>query len=168
MSMTTLEPAGPERRAVSAAEIMIAVMIVGVVIVPLMTLLVQERTTTVRGQLSFMAYLAAREEIGDIRFRMAAGIDPGSLAHDWTPLKDSTFKRLSDAMTGGDPGIKYETPQERIETKVAFQADAGGLKVGKLSVRYAKETGISVRGSGEEGALDFAFGVRKPGPVTCP
>lgn len=152
-------------KGISAAEIMIAVMIVSAVIVPLVGLLVQERTATVRGHLSFMAYLAAREEIGDIRFRLAAGIAPEALAHDWTALADSSFRRLSDAMTGGDPGIRYQPSQARIETKVAFEQDAGGLKIGKLSVRYGKETGINASG---DGALDFSFGVRKPGPVSCP
>lgn len=167
MSMTLLEPARL-RRGISAAEIMVAVMIMGVVIVPLLTLLVQERTTTVRGHLSYLAYLAAREEVGDLRFRLAAGVDPGALAHPWTALTGPTFKRLSDASTGGDPGLKYEPSQERIETKVAFADDVDGLKIGKLSVRYAKDTGVNVRGSGDEGAIEFSFGVRKPGPVTCP
>lgn len=156
------------RKGVSAAEIMIAVMIVSAVIVPLVGLLVQERTTTVRGHLSFLAYLAAREEVGDIRFRLAAGVDPQALAHDWTPLKDSSFRRLSDAMVGGDPGIRYQAAQARIETRVTFEPDAGGLKIGKLAVRYGKETGVAFRGSGDDGSLDFSFGVRKPGPVSCP
>lgn len=147
---------------------MVAVFVMAVVIVPLLGLLAQERTTTVRGHLSFLGYLAAREEIGDIRFRLAAGIDPASLAHDWTALKDASFKRLSDALVGADPGLKYEPGQERIETKVAFQEDVAGLKVGKLSVRYGKDTGLTARGSSDESALDFSFGVRKPGPVSCP
>jgi hypothetical protein len=154
------------RRGVTAAEIMISVMICGVVIVPLITLLVQERTTTVRGHLSFMAYLAAREEVGDIRFRLAAGVDPTTLAHPWTALKDSSFKRLQDALQGGDPGLKYEAAQERIETRVEFQPDAGGLKIGKLSVRYAKDTRLQAKGE-DAGNIDFSFGVRKPGPVEC-
>ena len=146
---------------------MIAVIICAAVLVPLMTLLVQERTTTVRGNLSFLAYLAAREEIGDIRFRLAAGVDTASLAHEWTALKDSTFTRLKDAMTGADPGLKYDPSQERIETKIEFKTDVGGLKVGKLTVRYAKDTGLQL-GAGDNGGIEFSFGVRKPGPVVCP
>jgi hypothetical protein len=154
------------KRGVSAVEVMVACVIAAIVIVPLLTLLFQERTTTVRGHLYFLAYLAAREEIGDIRFRLAAG-DGDNLGHGWTPLTGPTFKRLTAASIGGDPGLQYEESQARIETKVDFAADAGGMKIGKLSVRYAKSAGVAV-GGGEEGAIVFSFSARKPGPVSCP
>lgn len=153
------------RRGVSAVEVMIAAFVAAIVIVPLLTLLFQERTTTVRGHLYFLAYLAAREEIGDIRFRLAAGVAVEE--HDWTALTGPTFDRLKGATQGSDPGLKYEEGQARIETKLSFGADAGGMKIGKLSVRYAKSAGVAV-GGGEEGAINFSFGARKPGPVTCP
>lgn len=147
------------RRGVSAVEIMVTVLIMALVLVPLLTLLFQERTTTVRGHLYFLAYLAAREEIGDIRFRLAAGEKPEALAHPWTALKGATFERLKAVTAGGDPGLKYEEQQQRIETKVDWSDDAGGMKVGTLSARYAR---------GEEGAIKLSFSARKPGPVSCP
>jgi len=153
------------RRAFSATEVMVAVVICVVVLVPLLGLLVQERTTTVRGTLSFLGYLAAREEVGDIRFRLAAGVDPASVAHGWTPLKDSTFARLRDATVGPDPGLTYDPAQQRIETKVELASDVGSLLVGKLSVRYAKDAAVAV---GDPGNVEFSFGMRRPGPVTSP
>lgn len=147
------------RRGFSAVEVMVAVIITALVLVPLLTLLFQERTTTVRGHLYFLAYLAAREEVGDIRFRLAAGEKPEALTHGLTPLKGATFERLKAVTVGGDPGLKYEEPQERIETKVDWEPDAGGMKIGTLSVKYAK---------GDEGALKISFSARRPGPVSCP
>lgn len=155
------------RRGVSAVEILIAVLVTAVVMIPLLTLLFQERTTTVRGHLYFLAYLAAREEIGDIRFRLAAGEAPDVLEHIWKSLEGPTFARLTKSMVGGNPGLVYEKEQARIETQVKWGPDAGGMKIGTLSVRYAKDAGIAI-GGGEEGAIKFSFGARKPGPVTCP
>ena len=144
----------------SLSEALVALAVCAVVGVPLLTLLVQERTTTVRGHLSYMAYLAAREEVGDIRFRLAAGVDPANLAHAWVPLKNGTFDRLRGVMVGADPGIVYPAAQERIETSVELAPGAGGLVIGKVRARYTHEG----RG-GDTGDVEFSFGVKRPGPV---
>lgn len=150
------------RKAVSLVEAVLAVAVVSIAGIPLLTLMFQQSSMTTRGHLHYIGMLAAREEIGDIRFRLAAGTPPAETAHDWKPLTGQAFARLASVMAG-DPGIKYTDMQSRLETKVTYGADAGTIKVGKIAVRYEKE-GIGATGAGD-GALNLTFTAEEPGPV---
>lgn len=157
---------GPgQKTGASAVEALMAILIVVLVGVPLLGLLFQERATTQKGHSQYLAILAGREEVGDLRFMLASGVPAAQLAHDWKALSGSAMARLGPVLVGAVPGADYQPMQDRIETKVTFQPAAGRMLTGTVEVR--RTTGGTVTTGSDTGVAPFAFGVLVPGPVVC-
>ena len=125
------------RGGITLIEIGMTAVLLAILSIPLLSLLFQQRTITQRTSIYYTAMLAAREEMGDTQFLVAAGVPAQSVAHDWSPLKGSAVGRLTLAkVLGKDPGLAYQGAQERVKTRLELVSNAGRLKVMKVSVRY--------------------------------
>ena len=143
-----------------------AALIFGLLAVPLVGLLTQERVTTQRSHLYYMALTAAREEMFTARFLAKAGAKPEQIQHGWTPLKGSVFERLKPVTVGTVPDESYRKEQERIQTQFTFLPGTGPIRLGVLSVRYENKEGGA--GANEKGnAIDLPFGVHFPEANPC-
>lgn len=148
------------RGALTMPEVLITVLLLGMLVVPIVSLLTQERTTAKRGQLHYVATVAAREEMGDAQFLVAAGVRAETLAHDWAPLTGSAMARVGQR-TATDAGIGYDPDQARIATRLEVVAGSGRMRLARLFVRYeapGSHPGTDAAGN----ALELAFSCLAP------
>ncbi len=148
-----------------AAEVLVATLVAAAVIVPLLTLLFQERDTEQRSRFEYAALLAARDEICECRMALAAGARPESLAHDWRPLTGNPFERLSDASPGLAVDVTYAAEQARVATRVTLEPGAGGrLRLATVTARWLDpETQRTPGGRERPTSLKLVFGLFAPG-----
>lgn len=127
------------REAVSAIEVLVAVTILGLLLVPTYDLFLQGRQMGLRSHLTYLALQAAREEIEDLRVLATFSQDPvADLAHDWRPVEGGLFGRLGQLAEGLDgPELAYPSEYSRIHTRVTLEPKPGGRVFrGVLNVRW--------------------------------
>lgn len=114
-------------RGITAPEVLVATAIMAAVLIPTWTLFVSGRGMAVKSKYTYLALMAAREEIDDLRqMSHLSKVDPPALAHDWQPIIGKVMGRLVEPRHGMsecevEPDLtphQYTTDQARVFTRV--------------------------------------------------
>jgi type II secretory pathway pseudopilin PulG len=157
-----MPPRRTSRAAITLTEALVATLIFAIVAVPLVGLVVTERNTAVKAHLMYQALLAAREEIYDIRFLLAAGTPRARVAHGWKRVSGNAVGRLGGVWSGNRPGLDYTQDQERLETRVSFKPGNGRLWVGSIEARFSRPDGRGSSTGAGDPVLALSFGALEP------
>lgn len=108
-------------RGISAAEMIIAALILGAALVPMYQMFVKGTTNATQSRLAYMALHAAREELEEIRQIPLGQLRP----HDWRKVKDHLFQLSFEtrAPDGANPvradaTLTYPKEYERVWTRL--------------------------------------------------
>jgi hypothetical protein len=111
------------RRGVSAAEMIIAALILGAALVPMYQMFVKGTTTATQSRLAYMALQVAREELEEIRQIPLHQLQ----GHTWKKVEGKLF-RYSENIRGNasnpvlaDPKLVYPREYARIWTKLEIR-----------------------------------------------
>lgn len=159
------------RRGISAAEMVIAALILGAALVPMYQMFVKGTTAATQSRLAYMALHVAREELEEIRQIPLEQLKP----HDWRKVKGHLFQLSFDTRaTAADNPIKadaklvYPKEYERVWTRLGLVETTPPdprLKRAVLDVKW-EETGAGSERSKEAishfETLVAAHNVEKP------
>jgi hypothetical protein len=151
------------RTGFSAAEVMVAVLVAGVLAIPTLGLMFQSRDAEQRSRYEYLAVLAARDEMYQSRVLAALGRTPDQIRHGFNPLTGSILETL---FASPPPAIAFHADQERVEVALEFEAAnpaAKRLRVGKLRARWMSEAVTSgPNAKSRRTSMDLVFGVVLP------
>ena len=143
-----------DSRGVSAAEMVIAALILGAALVPMYQMFVKGTTTATQSRLAYMALHVAREELEEIRQIPLESLKP----HDWRHVKDHLFQlsfetrcKDGDNPVKADAKLVYPKEYERVSTRLGLvdtQPPDPRLKRAVLDVKW-EETGTGSERSRE-------------------
>lgn len=150
------------RRAFSATEVMVAVMVAATIGIPLLTLLFQERDSEQRSRYEYLALLAARDAAFTARALVACGQPLASASHGPEPLASGALESLKDVMKERTC-TSYSDEQKRItvEVKIDNPANAAArVAVGTVTARWVDPE--LAKSQNRRSSMDLTFGVNRP------
>ena len=153
------------RAALTAAEVMVTVGLVAALAIPTFGLFLQGRGLAFKSKYAYLAVVAAREEIEDLRVRAhtMAG-EPWTLKHEWRAVTGAVVARLADLDPDRELGaLTYAKDQERVWTMLEVLPPSGPATwPAVLHVRW-QEHGETPGGPDEQPGLSrFEFVLVKP------
>lgn len=142
------------KRGVTAAEMIIAALILGAALVPMYQMFVKGTTTATQSRLAYMALHVAREELEEIRQIPLEKLKP----HDWRKVRDHLFQlsfesraTAADNPVRADTRLVYPKEYERVWTRLGLvnaEPPDPRLKRAVLDVKW-EETGVGSERSRE-------------------
>jgi len=153
------------RRALTAAEVMVTVALVAALAIPTFGLFLSGRGLAFKSKYAYLAVVAAREEIEDLRVRAHTMTgEPWLLRHDWQPVTGSPFARLADLEPDRElDAYTYSPDQARVFSKLDVLPPVGPSSwPAVLSVRWQEHGEAPGSVPDQPGWTRFEFVLVKP------